>query len=85
MTRKKLYSSDIKNYSVLIPALEVCGRSRTKVISLCLRRPYFVFVVNFSFKKIHVHATSALINFCEGVERDALLPYLDPIVERLLK
>ena len=26
-----------------------------------------------------------LINFCEGVERDTLLPYLDPIIERLLK
>jgi hypothetical protein len=26
-----------------------------------------------------------LINFCEGVERDTLLPFLDPIVERLLK
>jgi hypothetical protein len=28
---------------------------------------------------------TALINFCEGVERDALVLYLDPIVERLLK
>ena len=34
---------------------------------------------------MHAHAASALINFCEGVERDTLLPYLDPIVERLLK
>ena len=34
---------------------------------------------------VHAHAASALINFCEGVERDTLLPYLDPIVERLLK
>lgn len=25
-----------------------------------------------------------MINFCEGVERDTLLPYLDAIVERLL-
>ena len=31
------------------------------------------------------HAAAALINFCDGVERDTLLPYLDPIVERLLK
>ncbi|CCM06072.1 uncharacterized protein FIBRA_08319 [Fibroporia radiculosa] len=30
-------------------------------------------------------AHHALINFCEGVERETLLPYLDPIVERLLK
>lgn len=34
---------------------------------------------------MHAHAAAALINFCEGVERDILLPYLDPIVERLLK
>ena len=34
---------------------------------------------------MHAHAAAALINFCEGVERDTLLPYLDPIVERLLK
>ncbi|RXW25102.1 hypothetical protein EST38_g773 [Candolleomyces aberdarensis] len=35
--------------------------------------------------EVHSHAAAALINFCEGVERDTLLPYLDPIVERLLK
>ncbi|KAJ3506180.1 hypothetical protein NLJ89_g7010 [Agrocybe chaxingu] len=34
---------------------------------------------------VHAHAAAALINFCEGVERETLLPYLDPIVERLLK
>ena len=34
---------------------------------------------------MHAHAAAALINFCEGVERGTLLPYLDPIVERLLK
>ena len=34
---------------------------------------------------MHTHAAAALINFCEGVERDTLVPYLDPIVERLLK
>ncbi|TFY78196.1 hypothetical protein EWM64_g5813 [Hericium alpestre] len=34
---------------------------------------------------VHAHAAAALINFCEGVERDTLVPYLDPIVERLLK
>jgi hypothetical protein len=34
---------------------------------------------------VHAHAAAALINLCEGVERDALLPYLDPIVEQLLK
>ncbi|KAF4620299.1 hypothetical protein D9613_001261 [Agrocybe pediades] len=31
--------------------------------------------------RVHAHAASALINFCEGVERVALLPYLGPIVE----
>ncbi|KAJ7247863.1 armadillo-type protein [Mycena haematopus] len=35
--------------------------------------------------RVHSHAAAALINFCEGVERDVLLPYLEPIVERLLK
>lgn len=35
--------------------------------------------------RVHAHAAAALINFCEGVERDTLIPYLDPIVERLLK
>ena len=34
---------------------------------------------------VHAHAAAALINFCGGVERETLLPYLDPIVERLLK
>ncbi|PPQ74728.1 hypothetical protein CVT26_005110 [Gymnopilus dilepis] len=35
--------------------------------------------------RVHAHAASALINFCEAVERETLLPYLDPIVERLLR
>ena len=35
--------------------------------------------------RVHAHAAAALINFCEGVERNTLIPYLDPIVERLLK
>lgn len=35
--------------------------------------------------RVHSHAAAALINFCEGVERDTLIPYLDPIVSRLLK
>jgi hypothetical protein len=38
-----------------------------------------------SFRRVHSHAAAALINFCEGVERDTLIPFLDPIVERLLK
>ncbi len=47
-----------------------------------LRRP---FLNAFPLSSVHAHAAAALINFCEGVERDTLLPYLDPIVERLLK
>lgn len=42
-------------------------------------------MLNSSYDSVHAHAAAALINFCEGVERDALVPYLDPIVERLLK
>ena len=34
---------------------------------------------------VHAHAAAALINFCEGVARETLIPYLDSIVERLLK
>ncbi|KIJ25106.1 hypothetical protein M422DRAFT_193858 [Sphaerobolus stellatus SS14] len=34
--------------------------------------------------RVHAHAASAFINVCEGVERQALLPYLDAIVQRLL-
>lgn len=35
--------------------------------------------------RVHAHAAAALINFCEGVEHDTLVPYLDLIVERLLR
>lgn len=44
-----------------------------------------LFTLNINNCSVHAHAAAALINFCEGVERDTLLPYLDPIVERLLK
>lgn len=40
---------------------------------------------NLTVPRVHSHAAAALINFCEGVERDTLVPYLDPIVDRLLK
>lgn len=40
---------------------------------------------SFFFFRVHAHTSSALINFWEGVERDTLLPYFDPIVECLLK
>ncbi|TFK67556.1 hypothetical protein BDN72DRAFT_859067 [Pluteus cervinus] len=35
--------------------------------------------------RVHSHTAAALINFCEGIKRDTLLPYLDPIAECLLK
>jgi len=64
---------------VLIPTLE---DPRTKVAYLLI--PYSAS----SDLSLHTEfrpTLPALINFCEGVERDTLLPYLDPIVERLLK
>ena len=30
---------------------------------------------------VYLHAAAALISFCEGIEHDTLVPYLDPIVE----
>ena len=42
-------------------------------------------VISSTFTKVHLHSAAALINFCESVERDTLLLYLDPIVEHLLK
>ena len=50
---------------------------------MLLSRPFDFYTLN--IYRVHAHAAAALINFCEGVERDTLLPYLDPIVERLLK
>ena len=38
-----------------------------------------------TFFSVHAHAAAALINFCEGVEREILIPYLDPLVDRLLR
>ena len=38
-----------------------------------------------TFSSVHAHAAAAPINFYEEVARDTLLPYLDPIVKRLLK
>ncbi|KAF9023442.1 ARM repeat-containing protein [Hymenopellis radicata] len=35
--------------------------------------------------RVHSHAAAALINFCEGVERDVLAPYVDAVVERLVR
>ena len=35
--------------------------------------------------RVHSHAAAALINVCEGVTREALLPYLDALVDALLR
>ena len=53
------------------------------MLSLCSATT--LFHIDFFLKRVHAHAAAALINFCEGVERDTLLPYLDPLVEHLLK
>lgn len=34
--------------------------------------------------RVYSHAAAAHIN-CEGVQRDILVPFLEPIVQRLLK
>lgn len=52
-------------------------------MSTCYR--HFCDVNFFRRYSVHAHAAAALINFCEGVEHGILIPYLDPIVERLLK
>lgn len=65
-------------FAVLIPALEDPEPRREIVhLSIC--------EISNDPSRVHSHAAAALINFCEGVERDTLVPYLDPIVERLLK
>ena len=65
-------------FAVLIPTLEV---PEPRCILVYSTATGFLDL----FYSVHAHAAAALINFCEGVERDTLLPYLDPIVERLLK
>ncbi|KAF5376326.1 hypothetical protein D9615_008446 [Tricholomella constricta] len=68
-------------FAVLIPTLED-PEPRYAPSHPALHRP----PPNYNYAhRVHSHAAAALINFCEGVERDTLLPYLDPIVERLLK
>ncbi|EIM83632.1 uncharacterized protein STEHIDRAFT_160207 [Stereum hirsutum FP-91666 SS1] len=88
-------------FSVLIPTLEApesmyfspplffsfCPIS--PVISPHLFRPphhpdntLFSYLADY---KVPAHAAAALINFCDGVERDTLIPYLGPIVGQLFK
>jgi hypothetical protein len=75
------YSTKVSS-SVIRPSHSGSGRSRTKVSSISIPKINPLFYLIF---RVHSHAASALINFCEGVERDTLLPYLDPIVERLMR
>ena len=67
-------------FTVLIPTLEA-----PEPRFVVRRHSPNSFPINFFYVRVHSHAAAALINFCEGVERDALVPYLDPIVERLLR
>ena len=68
-------------FAVLIPTLEA-PEPRFVVDS---PQPICHLLNSSCVPRVHSHAAAALINFCEGVERDTLVPYLDPIVERLLK
>jgi hypothetical protein len=47
--------------------------------------PTSSFFIDHFLCRVHFHKVVALINCCEGAGRDALIPYLDPIIERLLK
>lgn len=38
-----------------------------------------------SESRVHAHAAAAIINVCEGVAHDSLLPYLDALVSALLR
>jgi hypothetical protein len=77
-----------KFLAVLIPALE--NPETRSVFSSIFSSSYQTKKRNinpaicFCFR-VHAHAASAFLNFCEGVERDTLLSYLNPLVERLLK
>ena len=64
MTQRKLYSNDIiKNYSVLIPALE---DPEPRYFPYALPHPCYILTYSF-LKRVHAHAAAALINFCEGI------------------
>jgi hypothetical protein len=77
-----------RNHSSPVPPTNICGidshprSSRASVDSHLTPTACFGLI---PYSRVHAHAAAALINFCEGAERDTLLPYLDPIVERLLK
>lgn len=77
------------NHSSPVPSSNLCGvdsnpRSSRASVDSHLIPTACLMLILYEFR-VHAHAAAALINFCEGAERDTLLPYLDPIVERLLK
>ena len=65
-------------FNVLIPTLEAPEPRYVPIAQKSQAKPN-------EYRSVHSHAAAALINFCEGVERDTMVPYLDAIVERLLK
>jgi hypothetical protein len=69
-------------FTVLLPTLE--APEPRFVIRDCFSSFQMVCLPHLPCR-VHSHAAAALTNFCEGVERDALVPCLDPIVARLLK
>ncbi|KAB5590286.1 Ran-binding protein 6 [Ceratobasidium theobromae] len=59
---------------------EIFQQQHTKEILSCL-----IPAMDAPEARVHCHAAKAIINFCCGVEADALAPYLDDIVTRLLR
>lgn len=79
---RKSYKSNIINNSLLSLYQPLKIQNLGELFDFLL---FNIALSSLSFNRVHSHAAAALINFCEGVERDTLLPYLDPIVQRLLK
>ena len=72
--------------SIFVPHSTLLSTRAPSVAPCAQRFPFDLTLTGHTFvNRVHAHAAAALINFCEGVERDTLIPYLDSIVERLLK
>lgn len=69
-------------FAALIPALEA---PEPRCVPSLPRPPPPQLIQDADFRRVRAHAATALINFCEGVECETLIPYLDSTVERLLK
>ncbi|KAJ1305512.1 hypothetical protein OPQ81_000519 [Rhizoctonia solani] len=59
---------------------EIFQQKYTKEILSCL-----IPAMDAPEARVHCHAAKAIINFCCGVEADELAPYLDDIINRLLR